>query len=348
MKAAVIVKPGVIEVRDVPTPSPASGEVLLKVDMAALCGTDQRVLRGEKDVDVAIVGHELAGTVVSVGEGVTGVKAGERYAVQTVIGCNDCSMCVAGRQNLCENGFKAIGYAWNGAFAEYMTIPKAGVDQGCLIPLPDGMSDDLGTLIEPLSCCVNGMRYLPCETMKHVLILGAGIIGVLNGLVAKARGAGCVTLMDPMQKRLDMLERMELGIDHFVNNRVTDPLEWVKDHTGGRGVDGVVVAASVKQLASQGLKLLARGGHLSVFAGMSKQDPVEAMDLNRIHYLELNVHGANSSVRRDYIEARDLLQSGKVPGRKLVTHTFPLVDFNAAFAAQADPEVDSLKVLIQP
>jgi len=297
---------------------------------------------------VAIVGHELSGTVASVGDGAADVKEGERYAVQTVIGCNDCPMCAKERQNLCEKGFKAIGYAWDGAFAEYMIMPKVGVDQGCLIPMPDDLGDDLGTLVEPLSCCVNGMRYLPCEEMEHVVILGAGIIGVLNGLVAKARGAKCVTLMDPMQKRLNMLERMDLGLDHYVNNRDMDPVAWVRNHTGGRGVDGVVVAASVKALASQGLRLLARGGHLSVFAGMSKQDPIEPMDLNLIHYLELNVHGANSSVRRDYFEARDLLESGKVDGRKLVTHTFPLADFNAAFAAQADPDVDSLKVLIQP
>ena len=348
MKAAVITRPGVVEVRDVPTPKAAAGEVLLKVEMTALCGTDQRVLRGEKDVDVAIVGHELAGSVAEIGEGVEGFALGWRYAVQTVVGCNECPMCAVDRQNLCERGFRAIGYAWNGSFAEYMIMPREAVVQGCLISIPDDMSADIGTLIEPLSCCVNGMRYLPLEEMDHVVILGAGIIGVLNGLVARARGTKCLTLMDPAQRRLDMHKRLGLPFDNYVNNGEVDPVAWVKEHTNGRGVNGVVVAASVKHLARIGLQMLGRGGHLSVFAGMSKKDPVEPIDLNLIHYLELHVHGANSSVRRDYNEARDLLASGKIDGAALVTHRFSLEDFNEAFRTQADPAIDSLKILIKP
>ncbi|MBT4823205.1 MAG: alcohol dehydrogenase catalytic domain-containing protein, partial [Lentisphaerae bacterium] len=114
MKAAVIKEPGRIVVEEVAIPVPDAGEVLLKVDACALCGTDQRVLKGEKHVDVPIVGHEIAGTVAAVGTDVKGVELDERYAVQTVIGCNACPMCALERQNLCENGFKAIGYQWNG------------------------------------------------------------------------------------------------------------------------------------------------------------------------------------------------------------------------------------------
>jgi len=134
MKAAVIKAPGVTVVEEVPTPSPAPGEVMLKVHSCALCGTDQRVLSGEKHVDVPIVGHEIIGTVVAVGEGVVKQKEGERYAVQTVIGCNECRMCLQMRQNLCEKGFTALGYQYNGGFAEYMVIPRVAVDQGNLIP----------------------------------------------------------------------------------------------------------------------------------------------------------------------------------------------------------------------
>ncbi len=348
MKAAVITGPGQIEVQDVPTPAPGPGEVLLKVDAAALCGTDQRVLKGEKDVDVDIVGHEVAGTVEALGEGVDGVRVGERYALQTVIGCNRCEMCAQDRQNLCENGFKALGYAWNGAFAEFIIMPREGVEQGCLIPLPGDVSPALGTMIEPLSCCVNGMRYLPLDDMKSVVIIGAGIIGVMNGLVCKAHGVEDVILMDIEQTRLDLLRELDLPFSSLVNSGDNDPVEWVREHTGGRGVDGVVVAASVKHLVPPGLSMLARGGHLSVFAGMSKQDPVVPLDVNLIHYLELNVHGANSSVRRDYLESIELITRNREDFERLITHTFPLADFNRAFQAQADPAVKSLKILIDP
>ena len=348
MKAAVIKSPGNIVVEAVPTPAPGAGEVLLKVEACALCGTDQRVLKGEKRVDVPIVGHEIAGTVAAVGAGVAKIRKGERYAVQTVIGCNRCAMCAINRQNLCENGFKAIGYQWNGGFAEYMVMPAEGVRQGCLIPMPGGMSAGAGTLIEPLSCCVNGMRCIPLEGMSAVAVFGGGIIGVLNGLVAKARGAKRVAIFDVAQDRLNLLQSLGLPFDAFVNSRENDPATWIRKFTDGRGADAVVVAASVKKLVAVGLGMLARDGHLSIFAGMPKSDPIEAIDLNAIHYQEFHVHGANSSVHRDYVDACSLIGAGKVNADRLVTHTFSLDDFNKAVAVQGDPASGALKVIIKP
>ena len=348
MKAAVIRKPGVIEVTEVSTPTAGEGEVLLRVEACALCGTDQRVLSGEKHVDVPIVGHEIAGTVAAVGPGVTGVAEGERYAVQTVIGCGECAMCRAHRENLCAKGFRAIGYQFNGGFAQYMVMPREAVAQGCLIPLPDGMPADVGTLIEPLSCCVNGMRCIPLESAGHVVIFGGGIIGVLNGLVAKARGAREVTIMDVAAARLDLHRKLGMPFENLVDSTRVDPVEWVNARTGGRGADAVVVAASVKAIVPAALDMLAHAGHLSIFAGMPKSDPVQALDLNRIHYRELHVHGANSSVKVDYIEARDYLQSGRIDGRPLVTHTFGLDAFHQAVATQRDPAAGSMKVVIVP
>lgn len=348
MKAAVIEAPGVIVVKDVPTPEPRAGEVLLKVEACAICGTDQRVLAGTKPVDVPIVGHEITGRVAALGSGVRGFAVGGRYIVQTVIGCNQCPACKRGRQNLCDKGFTAMGYQYNGGFAEYMIMPKVAVDQGCLISIPDDLPAESGTLIEPLSCCVNGMKVIPMEELQHVVIFGGGIIGTLNGLVAKARGARCVTVMDVSQERLDLLKSLELPFDHYVNTRQTDPAQWVKEHTAGRGVDAVIVAASVKALVGPGLRLLGKGGHLSIFAGMPKPDSVDAIDWNLIHYGELNIHGANSSAIESYLAARDMVVSGKIDARRLVTHRFRLSDFNQAVAAQANPSSGALKVVILP
>ena len=348
MKAAVIKKPGVIVVEDVPNPSPDAGEVLLKIEACALCGTDQRVLSGEKHVDVNIVGHEITGTVAGVGAGVKAIKKGQRFIVQTVIGCGQCPMCKIHRENLCEKGFIAMGYQFNGGFAEYMVMPKVAVDQGCLIPIPADLPAETGTLIEPLSCCVNGMKYIPMEQTEHVVIFGGGIIGVLNGLVARARGAKRITIMDVSVARLDLLRKLDLPFDDLINSGVNSPAEWVKTATGGRGVDAVVVAASVKALVGVGLNLLRRAGHLSIFAGMPKSDPVIPLDTNRIHYYELNLHGANSSSQEEYLQARDFLMAGKIDGRPLVTHRFRLDQFNEAVKTQADPACGSLKIVIIP
>lgn len=347
MKAAVITAPGVIEILDVHLPAPGPGEVLLRVGTSALCGTDQRVLRGEKAVDVPIIGHELVGFVEAIGEGVQGVQVGERYAVMTIVGCMECKMCKRNRQNLCERGIKAIGYQWNGGFAEYMIMPKEGVEQGLLIPVPDDMSDAVATLVEPLSCCVNGMDYLPLGDMDHVVIMSAGIIAVLNGLVARARGAKNITIMNRSQGRLDLINRLGLPFDNLVNTSQHDPVKWVKENTRG-GADGVVVAASAKELVPVGVQMLGMGGHLSVFAGFAKNDPMEALDLNLIHYRELNIHGASGSARSHYFDALDLLKSDLIDWESIITHRFALGDFVEAFETQKNPDVDSLKILIQP
>ena len=348
MKAAIIKKPGVINVEEVTKPNPNKGEVLLKVEACALCGTDQRVFKGEKNVDVPIVGHEIVGIIEEIGDGVENVKIGDRYAVQTVIGCGDCAYCNQSRENLCLNGFTAIGYQYNGGFAEYMVMPENSVKQGCLIPISSKMTAEVGTLLEPLSCCVNGMRCIPLEHMEHVVIFGGGIIGVLNGLVAKARGTKKVTIMDVSDERLELHQKLGLPFDNFINSGKVDPVEWVRNNTDGCGVDAVIVAASVKQLVPPSLQMLAVNGHLSVFAGMPKSNPVEEIDLNIIHYRELHVHGANSSVHRDYIEARNYIESGKINADTLVTHKFSLEDFNEAVEVQGNPASGAMKVVIIP
>jgi L-iditol 2-dehydrogenase len=347
MLAAMLKSPGNLTIENVEVPVPGPGEVLLKVDACALCGTDKRVLAGEKPVSVPIIGHEIAGTVSAVGPGVaSSIKVGQRYAVQTVIGCGDCPMCAISRENLCEKGFTAIGYAYNGGFSEFMVMPKVAVDQGCLIALPADMDAETGTLLEPLSCGINGLRFIPLENMRHVVVIGAGVIGVLNGLIARARGAKRVSIFNRSQEKLDVIKKLGLPFDDLVNMSVTDPEAWIKENTQGRGVNCVIVSASVKSLGSRGMKWLARDGHLSLFAGMPKSDATEPLDLNLIHYQELHIHGANSSVQRDYMEAMQFLHSGKINGKSLITHRFPLKEFAQAVKAQNDPGSGSLKVII--
>jgi L-iditol 2-dehydrogenase len=264
------------------------------------------------------------------------------------VGCGQCPACLRHHQISCREGFKAIGYAWNGGFAEYMIMPRPAIEQGCLIKIPDNLSPALGTMLEPISCCVNGLRYLPLEDMHRMVILGAGIIGVYNGLVAKARGVKEVMVINRSQPKLDIIRELGLPFDHLVNSAEVDPVEWVMQHTDGEGVAGVVTSASAKELINVGLRMLRLGGHLSVFAGFDKANPLEPIDLNLIHYRELHVHGANSSVRRDYEEALALLESGNIDGDALITHTFPLEDIQEAIRVQADPEVHSLKILVEP
>lgn len=349
MLAALLKSPGSIAVEEVPKPSPAAGEVLLRVEACALCGTDKRVLAGEKPVSVPIIGHEIAGIVEAVGPGAEKhAQVGKRYAIQTVIGCGDCPPCRQSRENLCEKGFTAIGYAYNGGFAQYLLMPRRGVEQGCLIPLPDKLDADLGTLLEPLSCGINGLRAIPLEGMSHVAVVGAGVIGVLNGLIARARGAKRVSLFNRSAGRLELVRKLGLPFDDLVDLSAVDADLWVREATRGRGIDAAILSASEKSLASKALNWLARDGHMSLFAGMPKSDCIEPLDLNIIHYKELHLHGANSSVRRDYLEALEFLESGRIDGKSLITHRFALRDFQNAVKTQQDPKAGALKVIVNP
>jgi len=349
MLAAMLNSPGHLTLENVEVPPLQPGDVLLKVDACALCGTDKRVLTGEKPVSVPIIGHEISGRVTSVGRDADAPAfLGKRFAVQTVIGCGACPMCAQHRENLCENGFTAIGYAYNGGFAEYLVVPAKAVKQGCLVALPDEVDAEIGTLLEPLSCSINGLRYLPLEGMAHVGVVGAGIIGVLNGLVARARGAKRVTLFNRSPEKLDLIARLKLPFDDLVNMGKTNPEDWIRDATQGRGLDAVILSASEKNLAVRSLPWLARNGHMSLFAGMPKSDCVAPLDLNLIHYRELHLHGANSSVRRDYDEALEFLKSGKIDGKALITHRFPLRKFAEAVALHGDSKSGALKIIIQP
>ncbi len=347
MLAACLEQPGKVEVKEVEKPSVKEGEVLLKIDACALCGTDKRVLAGEKPVSVPIVGHEIVGRVEALGENVDSVEIGQRVAVQTVIGCGECNACKSSRQNLCEKGFTAIGYAYNGGFAEYMIMPKIGVDQNCLIKIPDALNTDIATLMEPLSCCINGLRSIPLEGMDHVVIMGAGIIGILNALVAKARGVKRVTVMNRSKGKLDLAKKIGLPIDDFICTKDADAVEWVKENSeAGEGVNASIVCASTTTLAAPAMEMLKRDGHLSFFAGMPKSNPATMVDLNLIHYRELHIHGANSSVRVDYEEALSMLMSGKIDWAPLITHRFSLREFNKAVAAQN--AAGSLKLIVEP
>lgn len=347
MLAAILKPKGGLTIENVSEPIPGPGEALLKVEACALCGTDKRVLAGEKPVSVGIIGHEIAGTLIAVG-GATdpALRLGRRYAVQTVIGCGDCPMCAIDRQNLCERGFTAIGYAYDGGFAEYLRMPAAAVAQGCLIPLPSGMDAEIGTLLEPLSCGLNGLRAIPLEGMDHVGVVGAGVIGVLNGLIARARGAKRVTIFNRSRGRLDLLKSLGLPFDDLIDYSAVPAEEWIAEQTRGRGLNAVILSASERSLASRCLPWLARDGHMSLFAGMPKSAAVEPLDLNLIHYRELHLHGANSSVRRDYEEASDLLATGRIDGKALITHRFPLARIVEAVRAQSG--TDALKVILKP
>lgn len=323
MRAAFFLGPGKMEVRDVEIPRVEDGEILIKVAACAICGTDVRIFRHGHShvVPPQITGHEIAGEIVEVGRGVEGYRVGDKVAVITVISCGRCSYCRKGLQNLCPEQ-KYIGYDYPGGFAEYMKMPRRGVERGNLLILPVDADLLEASLVEPLSCVVNGQSYLNIGLGETVLVIGAGPIGCMHVTMARNHGAGKIFLADISEERLQLAQR--IGADLYINSAQENLKEVVLQATDGLGVNVAIVAASSGSAQEQALELLAPQGRMSLFGGLPKDKPTITFNSNIVHYKEIGVFGVFASHASQYEEAAKLIYTQRVKAKDLITHVLPL------------------------
>jgi len=343
MKAAVFLGPGKMEVKQVDTPTAGLGEVRLKIEANAVCGTDVRIFTyGQKNVvPPAIIGHEICGVVDQVGEGVEGVSEGARVTLVTCVGCGHCEHCAKGYYNLCPD-FKALGYDFPGAYAEYMIIPEPAVAQGNVIEVPENLSPEEVALIEPLSCCINGQEYLNVSEGDVVAIFGCGPIGLMHSELVRAQGASRVLMVDAAPDRLEAVRKLKAGEPIAAENS----REEIMRRTGGAGVDVAICACGVPQVQAEAIEIAKKKGRVSFFAGLPKDRGKVTLDTNKIHYWEVSVFGAFASHKAQYVKALELAAAGKVDLKKFVTHKFGLDDISEAL--EVAKEKKGIKVVVTP
>lgn len=325
MKAAVFVGPGQLELRDVPKPDTDPGGMLLRVDANTACGTDVRILRGQKSKGIAqgvVLGHEISGTVAEVGANVEGFAEGDRIGLLPTIPCGRCYYCRRGTEHLCTDS-KIFGNGIDGGLAEYVRIPPEAILRGGVFPVEKHVPSTSICLAEPLGCALNGMDNYKVHVGDTVVILGAGPIGLLHLQLVKLGGAERVIVSDLSASRLALAEK--LGADRVVNASSEDLEVIVAEATGGIGADLVIVCIGVSALVSQGLKCARKRGRVNLFAGFPVGGSAE-FDPNLIHYGELEVTGASNAGRVSHERALRLIESEAVDVASLVTHTFPLDD----------------------
>lgn len=345
MRAAVFHGPGEIEVTEVDKPEAGPGEVLIKVAANTVCGTDVRILRGQKTSGVrrpSIIGHEFAGRVAEVGEGAGGYERGMPVAVAPKIPCRRCYYCQHGMENVCDDG-RRLGYELDGGFGEYVLVPADGVEAGNVFPVEKRTPLEHLALAEPLACCVNGQKQTPVGLDDTVLIIGAGPIGLLHLQLALLSGAETVIVSQTSAPRRDFAAG--LGAHLSVDPNEEDLSSVVAEVTGGLGVDLTVVCIGKPQLVNDALRLTRRGGSVNIFAGLSGKGWTE-VEANRIHYDQLKVTGVSDCSRSDYEAALRLIQTGRVDVSRMVTHRFPLAEVNAALDSTARGE--GIKVAVVP
>ncbi len=345
MRAAVLEGPGRLESRDVPTPSAGPGEVLVEVGANTVCGTDLRIMRGEKTSGVrtpVILGHETAGHVAEVGAGVVGYEVGAPVAMAPVISCRSCPECRNDLENACRN-VRIMGYAIDGGMAEHMLVPADGIAAGNLFTAKRELPSEQLALAEPLACVVNGHRWAGAVPDETVVVMGAGPIGLFHLQVSLLSGARAVIVSEPSAARRAHAER--LGATRTVDPGTDDLAAAVDDVSDQRGADVTVVAIGVPELVHEAVALTRVGGRVNLFAGFPKQAMAE-VDPNLIHYRQVVVTGSSNARRRDYETALRFIEAGQVDTASMVTHRFGLDD--VADAINTVAAGDALKVAVLP
>jgi L-iditol 2-dehydrogenase len=345
VKVARLYAPGDLRVEDTPVPEAGAEELVIRVRACSTCGTDAKIFRhGHHHISLPrVLGHEIAGEVAEVGRGVESWAPGDRVQVIAAIPCGACHFCRRGQETVCEN-LESMGYQYDGAFAEFMRIPRRVLERDGVNRVPDVVPLEAASLAEPLACVLNGQEIASVGREDSVVVLGAGPIGCLHVRLARARGAARVILADVNQARLDLSARVEP--DALVNGTREDAVDAVRKLTDGRGADVVITATGAGVAQEQALEMAAPRGRISLFGGLPRGDSVIRFDSNLVHYRELFVLGAYGSAPRHNREAVELIASGSVAVEDLITHRLRLDEIHRAIETVTSGE--GLKVVIEP
>lgn len=324
MKAVLFQSKEKMEVVEMERPHPGKKEVLVRMKVCGICGTDQHIYHGHPGsaevIPPMILGHECSGLVEEVGEGVRNLKAGERVTIDPNIYCGECEYCRRGEPHLCEN-LEAIGVTRNGGMAEFTVVPAANC-----FPLPDEISDEEGALIEPLGCVLHGLKKINLFPGMSVLIVGGGFIGQLFLQLLKRWGASLAVVSEPVVEKHPLLR--SLGAD-----RVVAPGDLPADEI----FDVVIECVGRKESMEEAFRRGKKGGQILLF-GVS--DPHQMISVNpyQIFSKELKISGSFINPHT-HMEAISLVQQGAVRLNSLISHRFRLEEVPTIMA-----QYPSLKV----
>jgi threonine 3-dehydrogenase len=307
-----------------PKPEAGSGQVLLRVDAASICGTDLHLFEwddwaADNLVPPRVLGHELAGTVVGIGQGVTRVKVGDLVGVESHLFDWTCAQCRRGDMHLCRN-LRVIGVHTDGGFAEQVVIPEANAIES------NGLDPAVVALQEPMGNAVHAAFVEPIEG-RSVLVTGCGPIGLCAVGIAKAGGAAVVIATDTEPYRLELARRMRADV--ALDAGGPDTAERILDATGGDGVDVVLEMSGAPAALASGLRLATRGGRVSLLGIFSDDVPVDLSDL--VIMKGLRLYGIYGRRIYDTWERTQALLRGGLDVSPIITHRLPLAEWEQAF-----------------
>ncbi len=337
MKAAVLHGAHNIIIEDVPYPSLEPDGVIIKVNACGICGSDLHLYRHGRR-DGMILGHEFSGDIVEIGAEVKGVKKGDRFVAISGRGCGQCYWCRQGQFIRCSK-LAFLGYGFPGAFAEYVPVPlfKPGLYAA---RLPDTLTYEEGATAEPLSVALYAVRQAQPQREDTVVVIGLGIIGLFVIQILNSMGLAQIIACGRRAKRLELAE--ESGASVVVDAAKADIVPLVNKVSSGKGADIVFECAGSPTTYQQALQMVHRGGKIEL-VGLY-QEPIT---WNPSFIVGNDITMIGCGLRWDLPGAIDLLKSGKVNAKPLITHRFPLHRAKEAFDTQLEAP-DAIKVLVEP
>ncbi|MCX7029355.1 MAG: galactitol-1-phosphate 5-dehydrogenase [Spirochaetes bacterium] len=343
MKALVLKAYNRFVVEEVPAPSIAPDEVLIRVKACGICGSDVHGMDGStgRRRPPVIMGHEAAGTIAETGSGVSSWKPGDRVTFDSTISCGACWHCRRGEINLCDNrrvlGVSCAEYRRDGAFAEFVAVPAR-----ILYRLPDSLPFEEAALVESLSVAVHAVGRAPVRPGDTALVVGAGTIGLLAMQVLKARGCTLVATADVASERLELARR--LGADAGIDTRTGDTAAEMRRLTDGRGADIVVEAVGLPATIRIAVESVRKGGALALVGNFS---PEIVLPLQSVVTREIALFGSCAS-NGEYPACLDLMAGRRVDVRSLISAVAPLAEGPSWFKRLYDQEPGLLKVILAP
>lgn len=345
MNAVIFHGKGDVRCEMTPLPVCRPGELRVKVDACAVCGSDFKTYNNgnPRMKPPMVMGHEFTGKIDTIGDGVRGFGIGERIVMATSISCGECFYCRKGWSNLCAK-LDPMGFSYPGGMAEYVIVPEIALRNGHVVKVPDGIAPEHAALAEPLSCGVNAVENCRISGGETVVVVGAGPLGILNLYAARAAGAAKLILAQRDGKRF--VQAGAFKCDRLVNTTTEDLIAVVKAETGGVGADAVIVAAPEAAAQEQALDLVRKRGSVCLFASLPVGKSLLSLDSRKIHYNELFVCGASDSTPAHVRTAVKLLAQPDFPGRLIANPLLKLSDIQKAFAAMEAR--DGMRVVLLP
>ena len=340
MKAVFVDSPNGVVVRNVPAPYPKEDEIVVRMNVCGLCGSDLEKTRISYGMGSTKLGHEPVGEIIKVGSKVTGFKEMERVFTHHHVPCYSCYYCSHNAETMCDsyqsNNLEPCG------LSEEFLVSSMHLQRGGVLKLPKSVTDEEASLIEPLACCIRALTRCNLKSMKDIVILGAGPVGMMNALLARDAGVNRVVLIDPNEFRLDFGKRMGFEAIHPVKDE--EKTRSLKGVLSGRGADLVVVATGNQKAFTQSLRIVRKGGSIILFGVPAKSSFVE-VDLSILYANEISILSSYAATERETNQALELLDKKRLNFGSLITHQFDLENSESAFRCAHDA-LDAMKVVI--